>query len=391
MKKTVVFLIDTLQTGGAERSLLEITSCFKKYNPVFVQLFDKANDLQPEFEALGIAVINISLPHSYQYGQIAKVVWQRIQHLNPALIHATLFMADMVSRKLPLNDNIPLINSFVNNSYSKQRYHLESLSIRIKLGVLQQWDALTAKKVDLFVSNSESIKQTNSRALRVSLNKIKVIYRGRSLASFTAITMNQIQTLRTELNPDNRKVFINVSRLIERKGQLDLLQAFHRVMEQRKDCLLWIAGEGPYQGVLEDEIKKLSLQHHVRLLGNRSDIPLLLKASDYFVFPSHYEGLPGAIIEAMFAKTPIIASDIPENMECVNEEMALLHPAHDIKELSRLILSALKDVNWSVRTQKAFDYAMEHFEISKIAEQYEKLYDEVLEVGGSKQWGSNRQ
>lgn len=391
MKRTVIFLLDTLQTGGAERSLLQIACHFKKYTPVFVQLFNKGSDLQPEFDAAGIPVIHVGLPKSFRFDQISKSVWQHIRPLRPALIHSTLFMSDMVSRRLPLNDHLPLINTFVNNSYSKQRYEAEPSLIKIKLWMLQQWDALTAEKVTVFISNSESIKQTNARALRIQLSKIKVIYRGRSLQPYVAITDNEIQSLHRELNPNGKKIFLNVSRLIDRKGQLDLIRAFDKVIKQRNDCLMWIAGEGPHRRMLEEEIMKLELQDRVILLGNRKDVPLLLKAADYFVFPSHYEGLPGAIIEAMFAKTPIIASDIPENLECVNEASALLYPVHDIETLAQQMLTALDDVHWPERVQSAFDYAMENFEISKIAEQYEKLYDEVLEGGGSKQWGSNRQ
>jgi glycosyltransferase involved in cell wall biosynthesis len=367
-----------LQTGGAEKSLLEITRHFKRYNPVFVQLFDKSSMLKSEFDAAGIPVINVGLQQSYRFDQIAQTVWPHVQPLNPVIIHSTLFFSDMVSRKLPLQRSIPVINSFVNNSYSKQRYSVEPISIKIKLWLLQQWDAWSAKKVTAFISNSESIKQTNAHALGIPLSKIRVIYRGRSVEPFSKITEHQIQTLRHKLDAHDKKVFINVSRIIDRKGQLELVQAFHQVIQQEQACVLWIAGEGPYRKVLEAEITKLGLQAKVRLLGNRQDIPLLLKVADYFVFPSRYEGLPGALIEAMLAKIPIIASNIPENRECVNEAMALLHEAKNREGLAEQMMQAWKDENWPERTQKAFDYAMEHFEISKIAEQYEAFYDEVL-------------
>lgn len=137
-----------------------------------------------------------------------------------------------------------------------------------------------------------------------------------------------------------------------------------------------MAGEGSYRPVLEQEIKNLNLEHAVKLLGNRSDVPVLLKLTDYFIFPSHYEGLPGALIEAMFSKTPILASSIPENLECVNEETTLLFPAGNVEAMTGQMINALQTKDWEVRTEKA--YALQHFEISSIAAQYEAEYDLLL-------------
>ena len=124
------------------------------------------------------------------------------------------------------------------------------------------------------------------------------------------------------------KVFLNVSRLQQGKGHLDLIQAFSQIKESNTKLL--IAGEGPQRTTLENEIKKFRIGRKVLLLGYRDDINKILKVSDYFVFPSYYEGLPGALIEAIFAKKPIIFSNIPENRECMPEEAGLKFSPGDI-------------------------------------------------------------
>ena len=130
MSITVLFIIDTLQTGGAERSLLEITRHFKKYRPVFLQLFDKNNELKQEFDEAGITVIDLKLKDSLGFHKLAIEVAKKLSNLNPALIHSTLFKSDMVSRELVKHISVPLINSLVNNSYSRKRYQSEPLSIK---------------------------------------------------------------------------------------------------------------------------------------------------------------------------------------------------------------------------------------------------------------------
>lgn len=373
----VVFLIDTLQTGGAEKSLLDITSRFRKYKPVFIQLF-KGDELKPLFEAQQIQVLSMNLSPSYKFKAIAKHILPYIEELQPELLHSTLFRSDMVSRELQKMTGLPLINSFVNNSYSKSRYKKMSLLMMSKLFCIQQWDKLTARKVDLFISNSKAIKQSNTAALAVNKKRVKVIYRGRDSEVFQKVNQDAVLNLRKHFEAHEKTVFLNVSRLLSRKGQLDLVKSFKSVVDRYPEVLLLIAGEGPYRAALEQEISRLGLQRCVKLLGNRGDISDLLHFADYFVFPSHYEGLPGALIEAMFAGTPIIASSIPENMECVNEEMAYLYNPGDITQLERKLCEALSDKAWPDRIQHARQYAMANFEINSIASQYEETYTELL-------------
>lgn len=99
MRKRIVFLIDTLQRGGAETSLLEITSHFKKFEPVFIQLF-KGDELKSEFDQKGIQVIQFDFDPSYRFHKVARAILPEIQRLNPLLIHSTLFRADMTARVL---------------------------------------------------------------------------------------------------------------------------------------------------------------------------------------------------------------------------------------------------------------------------------------------------
>lgn len=378
MTQRVLFIIDTLQTGGAERSLLQIISRFKRYQPVVVLLFNKRHDLKADYIEAGIEVIELNLPDTLAFWRLAKQVSEKLSDLTPVLIHATLFKSDMTSRYLARRMQVPLVNSFVNNSYSSQRYRSEPWSIKIKLWLLQQWDALTARRVTLFLSNSETIRKTNAKALRIPVEKTKVIYRGRSVFPFDAISEEQRTAFRTSMKVVDKKVFINVSRLIDRKGQLDLVRSFAKVVEKYPNARLWLVGEGPLRLMLETEIERCGMKDYIVLLGNRPDIPLLLKSADYFVFPSHYEGLPGALIEAMMARIPVIASDILENRECVDDRMALFHPVGNHDELAKSMIIALHRTDWETKTRVAYTYAMTHFEISKVAAQYESIYDELL-------------
>lgn len=376
--RKICFLIDSLETGGAEKSLLEIASRFQKYTPVFIQLFP-GDSLKEKFLEKNIQVMSLNLTPSYNFKEISKFIKPIILKIDPVIIHSTLFRSDMVARHLKKEFNIPLINSLVNNSYSKQRYVQADLLSKLKLYIIQKWDGITAKNVDLFISNSEAIKGTNSKALGIPSKYIKVIYRGRSKVQYQQLDSKDRKALRENFLGRNKKIFLNVSRLLDRKGQIDLLKAFKKLNFEFPETILLIAGEGPHRQILEKKINDLQLNSSVQLLGNRDDVPALLQMADFFVFPSYYEGLPGALIEAMFAKIPIIASEIPENMECINSNNALLFSVGQIDQLLRWMKDALNITDWSLKIEDAYLFALENFEIEKVSALYETTYDELLD------------
>jgi glycosyltransferase involved in cell wall biosynthesis len=103
--------------------------------------------------------------------------------------------------------------------------------------------------------------------------------------------------------------------------------------------------------------------------------------ADVFVFPSHYEGLPGALLEAMFAEKIIICSDIGENKECVSESEALFFKTHDIEELTskiNLVLNNPKEYeSMAMEAKKA---AMTKFELATVVAQYNETYLNLLAI-----------
>jgi glycosyltransferase involved in cell wall biosynthesis len=376
--KTVLFLIDTLNTGGAEKSLLEIISRFQSYRPVICHLYP-GEELKPEYEAAGIQVISLNVPLPYNFRKAVKAVNLVVKDIQPTIIHSTLFRADIVSRFVAPKHKTLLVNSLVNNSYHPTRFQKASLLMRCKLKGVQLIDSLTAGRVDLFISNSQAIKTSNAIALGIPLNKIQVIHRGRNLEKFATSDAERIKVLKRTLSLEGRKVVLNVSRLLERKGQMDILDACVKVKDHHPEILFLLAGEGAFQNMLEKRINELALHNYVKILGTRQDIPDLLHAADCFVFPSYYEGLPGALIEAMMAKLPIVASDIEENLECIDEGSAFVFPVGNVDALADAINKVF--LNLSEAKEKglrAYFTSKEIFEISSIAKSYERCYSSLL-------------
>jgi glycosyltransferase involved in cell wall biosynthesis len=375
----VLFVIDTINGSGAERSLVEISQHFTNYTPVFVHLY-KGDQLKSNLEDAGIKVYSLDIPGPRNFSKAAKELEKIYQKEQPDIIHSTLFRSDAVTRKLKSKYDIPLISSFVNNSYNKLRFQNQPLSMQIKLKLVQFYDTYTSKKVDYFISNSETIKASKAKSTMVDLDKVKVIYRGRDIDKFATVGQTEtLDDLKKSLGVTGKRILLNVSRLIERKGQLDMVNAMPAILEKYPDTVLLIAGHGVFEEKLNNRAKELGIEDEVKVLGRRPDVPQLLAIAEFFVYPSYFEGLPGALIEAMLSEKIIICSDIPENMECVDEHSAIIFERGNVQELTDKVLNAMEHPQrFEPFGKKAREIAVEKFDIDEIALEYEKTYEQLI-------------
>ena len=121
---------------------------------------------------------------------------------------------------------------------------------------------------------------------------------------------------RAELGLEDKKIIISVGRLVHRKGQDKLIEAFPTIVREIPNAHLLIVGEGPYRGHLEKSVEKLSLKDNVTFVGRifYKDLPSYLSASDVFVMPSRsrffgleVEGLGIVYLEASACAIPVVA------------------------------------------------------------------------------------
>ena len=185
--------------------------------------------------------------------------------------------------------------------------------------------------------------------------------------------------VRSELGiKDDEIVLLSVGELIPRKNHAEVLRAL-KIMKDRgvlahEDCdervqpkykiKYLIAGRGKIETELKEHIKTLGLTDNVMMLGFRTDIADVFAASDIYVFPSHQEGLPVALMEAMSVGMPVVCSKIRGNTDLiVDGEGGYLFDSKDAKSLVAALNKALVDNETrrsemgqiNVETMKSFD------------------------------------
>src|SRR5439155_474730 len=146
-------------------------------------------------------------------------------------------------------------------------------------------------------------------------NKLVLIRNG--IAAVPAPSVDRPAVLK-ELNiPPDAHVLGYVGRLWPQKRVRDVIWATEVIRNIRPKVYTLIIGDGPERESLVDYIENVKIQDKVRLLGARDDVSRLLAVMDVFVLTSQFEGMPNAVMEAMQAALPVVATDIPGNDELV--------------------------------------------------------------------------
>jgi glycosyltransferase involved in cell wall biosynthesis len=153
--------------------------------------------------------------------------------------------------------------------------------------------------------------------------------------------------LRRELGVANTTpVIAMIGRLVAEKGYPELFEAMRAV-----DAQLWVIGErlrSDHAQAIDAQIEAVQrdpvLKQRVRFLGYRDDVPALLHAADIFTLPSHREGMPRSIVEAMLSGLPVVATDIRGSREeVVDGETGYLVPLGDVAALAQALERLARD------------------------------------------------
>jgi glycosyltransferase involved in cell wall biosynthesis len=236
---------------------------------------------------------------------------------------------------------------------------------------------------------SKSIKDEILR-FNVSEDKIRIAPVPISLKRYRT-SQNVRKSMRASFGfPDNNIIICSVGQGIYRKGWDILINAFAKALIKISHMNLLLVGHtglktnngiDSYQKSLFNSVIKLGIKDKVNFLGIRHDIVEILSASDIFAFPSRAEGLPIALLEAMAAGLPCVASSVSGIPEVIsNYDNGILIENEDTDSLAEILISLAKDRNMRRKlSEKAIlslnEFSLEH-QVSHIIKLYEELLDE---------------
>jgi glycosyltransferase involved in cell wall biosynthesis len=244
----------------------------------------------------------------------------------PDMVHAHMPLSSFLGRLAARAAGVPRIaytcHGFLFNQPSPLPRRAASLAM--------EWSA--GKVTDLFMTVSEE-EAGDARRLRIGRNPI-AIGNGRDPAVFHPDPAARAAVRAALGVPEDRVAVVIVSRLVRHKGHPELLAAMAAVPEAE----LWVVGDrlpSDHGEDLEPIFAASGLGSRLRRLGYREDTAAVLAAADIFALPSHFEGLPMSVIEAMLTGLPVVATAIRGPREqVVDGETGFLVPPRTVEPLA---------------------------------------------------------
>jgi len=287
--KKVLFMIEHLKGGGAERVICELSKELSKNFDVTLLIFEDRGTTYKHCNK----VININIPGNSNF--IKKIInfYKRYK------IVRSIKKKEQFDACISFINTANLVNVFTGgkNVICSIRTVMSNV-IRNRVSI-KLWSVIL-NRADIVVSLSNYVKQDLIDNFNICENKIITIYNPCSKAKSRAFEK--------QLEPGRLPIFISVGRCVEAKGQWHLLKSFSLLLRSGVNARLIILGEGPLLDELKNLAIKLNIDKSVDFKGFVENPYQWYETADIFVMPSVWEGFGNAIVEAMSCSLPVICT-----------------------------------------------------------------------------------
>lgn len=374
----ILYFISSLEQGGAEQSLAEVTPhLVARGIDLDVASVLHGSGVEDALARAGATVTRLA--DAGGWPSRVAAAHRLIRLRQPDLLHTTLFEADLMGRVLGPVNRVPIVTTLANTSYGPE--HVRNPAKRSwEVRGAHAADALSSRAVRRFHAVSAVVADVMSKRLMVPRSRVDIVWRGRGRARLGYTSPERRADGRRALGYTGDRPLLLALGRHERQKALDVaIAAMDDVRRAHPEAVLLIAGrEGSQTEALHDLVARRGLEPNVEILGHRTDVPDLLAASDMLVFPSRWEGLPGSVLEAMALDTPVVATDLPNTLEAT-DGCARLVPVDDVPALAAAITATLEDGAQTARqVVAARDRFDREFAIERAADGMVAFYERAL-------------
>lgn len=314
-KFNIVYLIDGLGMGGAERLLVPMLKTLDRsvFNPrVCVFQVRNGNPIADQLRTINVPVDLLPIPRLRDITAIPRL-YAYLKKTRADLAHTQLEFADTLGNFTAKLLRLPTVTTLHTMTRSEA-------NIKSRLHECTELFALR-NFCDVVISVSEEARQFYLQASKTPLEKTRVIYNGIDLSAYADLDARRERaSICEEFNlPSNATLLTTVAVLREPKGIQFMIEALPIIAAERPDVYYLIVGDGVYRSELERAAAESAGRARIIFAGQRNDIPQILSASDLFILPTLTEALPTVLAEAMAAQTPIVASRVGGIPEMVTD------------------------------------------------------------------------
>ncbi len=365
----VLHVITSLGIGGAERLVVSAASGLSaaRFDHAICCLAERG-PLAGEAEAAGVPVFCVGefpgLRHPIAFARLVRT----IRAFRPTIVHTHLQSANLYGRLAARLARVPVVVATEHNVYVRKARRYIYV------------ERLLARTTDALIAVSGQVQQSLSSQLGIAPSAIRVVRNG---VAASAPSGQRVAELRARLGDRADGIRLGcVASLTPKKGHEALLRAVARLRERDIICSLLVAGDGPERPRVEALVEGLGLARHVHFLGVVPHAADVLAMIDVFVLPSLVEGLPLALLEAMYAGKAVVATSVGGVPEVVRsgENGLLVSPGSDT-ELADAIATLARSAELRNRLGAAARETIEGgFTEAAYLESLSALYVELAEA-----------
>ncbi|MEC4675676.1 MAG: glycosyltransferase [Nitrospirota bacterium] len=361
----ILHVVSRLPVGGVENMLLKVVRGYdkKRFN-VSVCCIKEGGDIADELIRSGhkVDVLNKMKRRGFDWSAV-YALYKLLKRDNIHVLRTHQYHANLYGRLAGILAGVPVMVPSFHSSYKspdEPKIHRRCLN------------RLLAFFSDKLVAVSNTVASDIMRYDGVSSEKIKVNYNGIVMDKFNQDMPKQEAGRRMNI-PVHSLIVGTTGRLKEEKGHKILLSAVSGL----KDISIAIAGDGPLRAELRGLADRLQVDCTFTGQLSPEKIPLFLNSLDIFCFPSLWEGFPTALIEAMAAGLPVVASDIPSNRE-VLADTGIFVPRGDEEALAKTIKMLIDDPSLRNELGGKARERSKSFSIGNTVKTYEDLFGDIL-------------
>ncbi len=379
-KKHILFLINSLKYGGAERVVANLSHSFAEKGEyrVSIMLLERKIDLPVE----GVEMVSLHTRQKSLFEKSVSIIKDPFRLRRFIKDNEVDIVLSFMQRPNAINMLTKVLGSkhtaCVSVRCSMTR-HYENVHPLLKFAgrLFFKW---AWRYVDRTIANTRVIKNEITGLFDIDPEEIDVIYNPMQLGKIENLSKESIEE--EWFNDKSVPIIINVGRMARAKGHKHLLRAFASLVTRRK-ARLAIIGDGVLRGDIEKEAKELGIEDKVLLMGYRQNPYKYMARSDIFVLSSIYEGFPNVLIEAMACRCPIVSTysfsgpaEILQPMQGAKEDIVeakygILVKEPSVDQLSQAIEHLMDKKELSLRYAETGYEMAANFDISRILEHYE--------------------
>lgn len=372
MEIPVLHLVNRFWIGGAERQFVERLRRHPAGFEAVVGCLELSGPLLEQVRALGHEPFLFPLPKSMlrantikQIARIAALIRER----GVRIVYGTEFNTNLLALLAARLAGAKAVVSRVDLGHLRHgfgKWHREA----------EKW---SARHADLVVANADAVREVCIREERCKPERVIVVRNGLDLARFDELAAQPLQAP-LPIGPEDIPVAM-IGNLWPVKGHRTLVEAAALLCRRLPRVKFLCAGEGPERDYLEKRIAELGLHDRVYLLGHRLDVPAVLARARAACLCSSAEGLSNAVMEAMAARLPIVATAVGGNPELVRPgENGDLFEYGDAPSLADKLYELLSNGERAAEMGRKGRARVEaELTLSRMAEAYGAVYRRLLE------------